>query len=184
MESGVLENNQVLDYLWKLKENGLIVGLSLSGSRQADTLERSLEIKSSGEQLFQSVQVTWNILERSTTEAIENAVKAGYGIIVKEALANGRLTDRNTAPEFQDKLKVITEIADEHQVGIDAIAIAYILHQPWISIVLSGAAQKSHLDSNLKALGIELHPGEIEKLNQLAESPEEYWQTRSELEWN
>jgi aryl-alcohol dehydrogenase-like predicted oxidoreductase len=184
MESGVLENNQVLDYLWKLKENGLIVGLSLSGSRQADTLERSLEIKSSGEQLFQSVQVTWNILERSTTEAIENAVKAGYGIIVKEALANGRLTDRNTTPEFQDKLKVITEIADEHQVGIDAIAIAYILHQPWISVVLSGAAQKSHLDSNLKALGIELHPGEIEKLNQLAEPPEEYWQTRSELEWN
>ena len=184
MESGVLENKQVLDYLWEMRENGLIIGLSLSGAGQADTLEKSLEIKSSGMQLFQSVQVTWNVLERSTTEAIEKAVNAGYGIIVKEALANGRLTDRNTAPECQDKLKVITEIADEHQVGIDAIAIAYILHQSWISVILSGAVQKSHLDSNLESLGIEFHRGEIEKLNQLVESPEEYWQTRSALEWN
>ncbi len=184
IESGVLENKQVLDYLWQLRENGLIIGLSLSGPRQADTLEKSLEIKSSEKQLFQSVQVTWNLLERSTTEAIYNAVKAGYGIIVKEALANGRLTDKNTAPEFQDKLKVITEIANEYQIGIDAIAISYILHQSWISVVLSGAVQKSHLDSNLESLQIELNPGKIEKLNQLVESPEEYWQTRSALKWN
>jgi len=184
MESGVLENNQVLDYLWQLRENGLIIGLSLSGVRQADALEKSLEIKSSDTQLFQSVQVTWNILERSTTAAIENAAKAGYGFIVKEALANGRLTNRNTVPEFQDKLEVISEMAHAHQVGIDAIAIAYILHQSWVSIVLSGAVQKSHLDSNLEALHVDIQPVEIDKLNQLLESPEEYWQTRSVLEWN
>ena len=184
MASGVLENNQVLDYLWELRENGLIVGLSLSGASQAETLERSLEIKSSGKQLFQSVQITWNILERSTTDSISKAVKAGYGIIVKEALANGRLTTRNTAPDFQEKFKVISGIAESHHAGVDAIAIAYILNQSWISVVLSGAAQKSHLESNLGALKIKLDPTEIEKLDQLAESPEKYWKTRSDLEWN
>ena len=184
MESGVLENNQVLDYLWELRENGLIVGLSLSGARQAETLERSLEIKSSSKQLFQSVQITWNILERSATDSISKAVKAGYGIIVKEALANGRLTTRNTIPDFQEKFKVISGIAESHHVGVDAIAIAYILNQSWISTVLSGAAQRSHLESNLDALRIGLDPTEIEKLDQLAESPENYWQTRSDLEWN
>jgi aryl-alcohol dehydrogenase-like predicted oxidoreductase len=184
MESGVLENNQVLDYLWELRENGLIVGLSLSGARQAETLERSLEIKSSSKQLFQSVQITWNILERSATDSISKAVKAGYGIIVKEALANGRLTTRNTVPDFQEKFNVISGIAESHHVGVDAIAIAYILNQSWISTVLSGAAQRSHLESNLDALRIGLDPTEIEKLDQLAESPEKYWKTRSELEWN
>jgi aryl-alcohol dehydrogenase-like predicted oxidoreductase len=184
MESGVLENNQVLDYLWELRENGLIVGLSLSGARQAETLERSLEIKSSSKQLFQSVQITWNILERSATDSISKAVKAGYGIIVKEALANGRLTTRNTVPDFQEKFNVISGIAESHHVGVDAIAIAYILNQSWISTVLSGAAQRSHLESNLDALRIGLDPTEIEKLDQLAESPENYWQTRSDLEWN
>jgi len=184
MESAVLENNQVLDYLCQLRENGLIIGLSLSGPGQADTLEKSMEIKSSEKQLFQSVQVTWNVLERSATSAIEKAVNAGYGIIIKEALANGRLTNRNTDAGFQDKMNLISEIAEAHQVGADAIAIAYILQQPWISVVLSGAVQTSHLDSNLEALGINLSPTEIENLNQLAESPEEYWQTRSALEWN
>jgi aryl-alcohol dehydrogenase-like predicted oxidoreductase len=184
MESGVLENNQVLDYLWELRENGLIVGLSLSGARQAETLERSQEIKSSGRQLFQSVQITWNILERSATDSISKAVKAGYGIIVKEVLANGRLTTRNTVPDFQEKFKVISGIAESHHVGVDAIAIAYILNQSWISVVLSGAAQRSHLESNIDALKIRLDPTEIEKLDQLAESPENYWQTRSDLEWN
>ena len=184
IESGVLVNNQVLDYLWELRKNGIIVGLSLSGPRQSNTLERSLEIKSSGKQLFQSVQITWNILERSTTDSILKSVNAGYGIIVKEALANGRLTIRNTIPDFQEKFKVISGIAESHHVGIDTIAIAYILQQSWVSVVLSGAAQKSHLESNLDALKIELLPSEIEKLDQLVESPEIYWQTRSALEWN
>jgi aryl-alcohol dehydrogenase-like predicted oxidoreductase len=184
LESGVLDNHEVLDYLWKLREGGLVVGLSLSGARQSDTLEKSMEIHSGKSQLFQSVQITWNILERSSTEAIEKARKAGYGIIVKESLANGRLTDRNSSTSFKEKLEVLTEIAQKHKVGIDAVAMAYVLRQPWASVVLSGAAQKAHLLSNIQSLNIELDAADLDKLNEMSEDPEEYWNTRSELAWN
>jgi aryl-alcohol dehydrogenase-like predicted oxidoreductase len=184
IESGVLDNNQVLDRLWELKDKGLIVGLSLSGPRQSDTLEKSIEIKSGDAQLFQSVQVTWNVLERSTSQMIEKASVAGYGIIAKEALANGRLTERNSDGSFIEKLNTLTEIAAKHQVGVDAIAIAYVLQQPWASVVLSGAARQSHLISNLKAFEIKLTPNDLHKLDELKETPENYWQTRSNLRWN
>ena len=183
-ESKVLENKDVLERLWQLKEQGTVIGLSLSGPNQGTTLEKSLEIKNGEKQLFQSVQVTWNLLERSTTGILKKASKAGYGIIVKEALANGRLTSRNKSRLFSDKLKVLKSIAERHGVSEDALAIAYILKQPWASIVLSGAATAAHLVSNINALKIDLHSSDIRLLNQLVEPPEDYWTIRADLAWN
>ena len=183
-ESKVLMNSAVIERLWELKEQGVIIGLSLSGPHQGETLEKSLEIKSGKTQLFQSVQVTWNLLERSTSLILEKASNAGYGVIVKEALANGRLTNRNKSRLFFDKLRVLNSIAERHHVNGDALAIAYILRQPWVSVVLSGASVGAHLISNLDAVQIKLNDSEMRLLNQLVEPPEDYWETRSRLEWN
>ena len=89
LESGVLEDEAVIGELASLKEAGLAVGLTVSGPRQAETVERALELG-----LFDAVQATWNLLERSTSEVLERAHTAGLVVIVKEALANGRLTVR------------------------------------------------------------------------------------------
>jgi len=183
-ESEVLENTAVIERLWQLNEQGIVIGLSLSGRHQGETLEKSLEIKNGNTQLFQSVQVTWNLLERSTTSILNKASKAGYGIIVKEALANGRLTSRNKSRLFSDKLKVLKSIAGRHGIGEDALAIAYIIQQPWATTVLSGAATTAHLTSNIDALKIKLHSSDVRLLNQLVEPPEDYWDLRAELAWN
>jgi len=184
MESGVLQNNQVIEKLWEMKEHGLIIGLSLSGPRQADTLAQSMEIRVQGECLFQSVQITWNLLENSSTQILEKASQAGYGIIIKEALANGRLTSRNDDASFKDKRDLLKNIAKKHRIGMDAISIAYALSQPWASIVLSGAATKKHLFSNLNALSVQLDKEDISLLDQMKEEPNDYWETRSKLAWN
>ena len=42
------------------------------------------------------MQATWNLLEPSAGPALAEARAAGMGVIIKEALANGRLTSRNT----------------------------------------------------------------------------------------
>ena len=60
--------------------------------RQAETIERALEVGG-----FDTVQATWNLLERSAGPALAEAHDAGLGVIVKEALANGRLTARGDA---------------------------------------------------------------------------------------
>jgi aryl-alcohol dehydrogenase-like predicted oxidoreductase len=98
LESGVLEDRAVLARLARLRAAGVAIGLSLSGPRQAATLQRALAIAIDGAPLFGAVQATWNLLEPSAGAALAAAHAAGLGIIVKEALANGRLTARNGAP--------------------------------------------------------------------------------------
>ena len=184
LESGVLENRDVLDRLWEIRSSGTVIGLTLSGEKQAETLQKALTIKLGDDFLFQSVQATWNILERSTTDVLINASQSGIGIIIKEALANGRLTSRNNEASFFNKKEQLIKIGKKYNVGIDAISLAYILRQSWVSTVLSGAVTTDQFDSNLKALKVELSESDINILNSMVETPDKYWRTRSELEWN
>ena len=62
-----------------------------------------------------------------------------------------------------------------------AMAIAAALHQPWATVVLSGAATEEQLASNVQALDVPLDV--VEGLPTLEESPTEYWTTRSGLTW-
>ena len=113
-----------------------------------------------------------------------DAHQSGIGVIVKEAVANGRLTSRNNDASFFNKKEQLQAIAKKYNVGIDAISIAYILRQPWVSTVLSGAANQEQLISNLKAPKVKLNERELNIINSMVETPKEYWGIRSELEWN
>lgn len=184
LDSGVLTNKPVLDELARLREGGLVIGLSLSGPRQAETLYRAMEIFYDGRPLFGSVQATWNLLETSAAPALAAAHAAGMGVIVKEALANGRLTSRNQETDFQPKQALLAEVAAELGTTIDALALAAVLAQPWAGVVLSGAATTEQLLSNVKALEVNWSAETAARLAPLVESPESYWQRRSQLAWN
>jgi aryl-alcohol dehydrogenase-like predicted oxidoreductase len=137
-----------------------------------------------GQRLFDAVQATWNVLEPSCGPMLQRAHNEGMGVIVKEALANGRLTARNQEPSFAPQLARLTTIAARHQSTLDAVALAAALAQPWADVALSGAATPEQLDSNLGALAITLTNTDWDDLNALAESPQSYWSTRSRLAWN
>jgi aryl-alcohol dehydrogenase-like predicted oxidoreductase len=169
LESGVLEDAEVLGELASLRAGGVAIGLTVTGPRQAATIERSVATGA-----FDTVQATWNLHERSAGDALARAHAAGMGVIVKEAVANGRLTDRAGPAE-------LAAAAREHGVGADAVAIAAALAQPWADVVLSGASTTAMLESNLAALQIAVEPDLLESL---AEPAEAYWATRSELPWN
>ena len=184
IDSGVLQNVTVLGELARLKAGGFAIGLTVSGPRQRQTIERAMKATIDGKLLFDSVQATWNLLEKSAGPGLEIAREAGMGVIIKEALANGRLTDKNEAPEFANNLKLIKEQAARSDTTMDALALAAALAQPWVDIVLSGAARVEHLESNLKALATTWDEEAETQLGKLVEAPEEYWETRSNLEWN
>jgi aryl-alcohol dehydrogenase-like predicted oxidoreductase len=95
-ESGVLDNRNVLDELVRLRETGVAIGASVSGPRQAELVDRIVELG-----CFDAVQATWNLHERGASDALARAHDAGLAIIVKEALANGRLTPRGDAPALE-----------------------------------------------------------------------------------
>ena len=170
IDSGVLADPAVLDELARLRSGGLAIGLTVTGPHQGETIERALEVGG-----FDAVQATWNLLERSAGPVLARAHDAGVWVIVKEALANGRLTARG-APIPQ-----LAAAADAAGATLDAFALAAVLAQPWADMVLSGAATIATLDTNLNALELGLEP---ESLDRLAEPPETYWAERSALPWN
>lgn len=184
LESGVLTRTEVLTELAAHKARGTAIGLTLSGANQAEVLRVALTVMVDGESLFDTVQATWNLLEPSCGAMLQMAHQAGLGVIIKEAVANGRLTARNTAPDFVGKMAQLRAIAKRHATTIDAIALAAVLAQPWADIVLSGATTLNQLHANLGALPVVLTDSDWGVLHTLAESPPSYWSTRSGLAWN
>jgi len=184
LETGVLENTAVLTELAAVRAAGTAVGVTVSGPRQEDIIRLALAVELDGERLFDSIQATWNLLEKSAGDALIEANQAGLRIILKEVLANGRLTARNQNPAFQTARSLLSAEADRHQTTLDGLAIAAVLAQPWVDIALSGAARKDHLTSNLKALDVSWDEETEQRLSVLVEKPEVYWTTRSGLDWN
>jgi aryl-alcohol dehydrogenase-like predicted oxidoreductase len=184
LESGVLDRTDVLDELVRLRDSGLRIGLSVSGTGQAGTIARALAIRRGNCRLFDCVQATWNVLETSCGKMLATAHDAGVGVIVKEALANGRLTERNRDPGFSSPRAALARLAGLHATTIDAIALAAVLAEPFVDVVLSGAATIGQLRSNLRALEVTLDDAARSLLGSLAERPESYWETRTRLRWN
>lgn len=152
------------------------VGLSVTGPRQADAIRAALQVEVDGVALFATVQATWNLLEPSVGPALAEAHAAGLGVIVKEAVANGRLTPRGDPPP------AMAALAEAHGVGVDAVAIAAVLAQPFVDVVLSGAATIPQLRSNLAALDLPMAATVSEDL-QVREPAQRYWATRAALSW-
>lgn len=184
LESGVLDNSAVIDALWKLKSEGIIIGLSLSGVQQGEVLKKALTIRTANELLFGSVQATWNILEQSTSNILQQAADAGLGIIVKEALANGRLTAKNKFPENSAYINTLHQMARKYQTNIDVLSLAFVLNQPWANIVLSGAGNLQQLQSNIEAMDLQLSFNDLEVISRLKLTPRQYWADRANLSWN
>jgi aryl-alcohol dehydrogenase-like predicted oxidoreductase len=124
------------------------------------------------------VQATWNLLEQSAGSALGAAHAAGMGVIVKEPLANGRLTARGDVPELADA-------ASRAGTTPDALALAVVLAQPWADVVLSGAASVNEVESNFTAQTLQLDSQRAERLlDSLQQDSFRYWKTRAALPWN
>jgi aryl-alcohol dehydrogenase-like predicted oxidoreductase len=172
-DSPLWENHALLDALAHLRDQGCEIGFSTSGPAQADAVRRGLELAVQGRPLFTSVQSTWTLLERSVAPALEEAAACRVRVVVEEALANGRLALPGPATVGLERA------ARDHRVGLDALAIAADLTQPWADVVLRGAVTVPQLTSNAEAGDPAGEPG----LDTLVapQAPAEYWAERSRL---
>ena len=171
LDTGVLEDRAVLDALAELRGQGVAIGLTTSGTGQAETIERALAVGG-----FDCVQATYNLLERAPAAVLERAHDAGLGVIVKEAVANGRLTSRGG-------IEPLLLVADRLGTTPDALAIAAVLAEPWVDVVLSGAETVDQVQSNVAAAEVDVTPALSEELAALREPTDGYWSTRSALNW-
>lgn len=185
-ESGCLADAGLLAALVAGRRRGLYraVGLTLSGPTSDRTLAAALAARADGERVFDVVQATFNCLEPSLAPDLSAAHQAGLGVIVKEVHANGRLTPANDRAEDAAVVRRLRALAAEQGAGIDQLTLAFALAQPFVDVVLSGAATAAQVRSHAGACDLTLEPAARAVLDGLAEPRERYWATRGTLPWS
>ena len=172
-ENAVLSSAEVLHAMRQLRDERLVgIGVTVSGPNQAEVIDAAIELNQ-----FDAVQATWNLLEPSSADALARAHAAGLTVIVKEALANGRLTNRGDQ-------SALLEAAAQRGLAADTLALSAALAQPWADIVLSGAVTIDTLHTNLAANPSNWDPDLARQLApRLTRSPAVYWNERSQRGW-
>jgi aryl-alcohol dehydrogenase-like predicted oxidoreductase len=138
---------------------------------------------------FISMQNHYNLVYREEErEMIPFCLDQGVGLIPWSPMARGFFagnrqregggeTARARSDPFADQLYFrdedfrvadrAQEIAMEHQVTATQIALAWMLHKPYITAPIIGASKLEHLNQSIAALEIKLTPDEIKRLEEL-----------------
>ncbi len=133
---------------------------------------------------FVTMQNHYNLLYREEErEMLPLCVDQGIGVIPWSPLARGRLTrpwdeqtSRTRTDQYGNKLYESTQeadrrivdclaaIASERRVPPAQVALAWVLHKPFVTSPIIGASKPQHLDDAAAALSLELEPVEIAAL--------------------
>ncbi|MGK0412999.1 MAG: aryl-alcohol dehydrogenase-like predicted oxidoreductase [Polaribacter sp.] len=185
LETGVLENTAVLERLAVFKKtHNLNIGLTTTGTNQVEVIKKALAVLVDGETLFDVFQVTYNFLEQSLLEISNELNRQNKSIVVKEALANGRIFRNYKYPHYNELYSVLEDLSKKYLVGVDAISLKYCEQTIPNSTVLSGASSICELQENVKLNNFSLSKEDIKSLNSFKKSPDFYWSERKKLQWN
>ena len=185
-ESKTLDDDALIDAIARLREKGIAAGITTSGAGQAVAIRKCLNVRRDGQRVFDSVQATWNLLERGAEGALIEARDTGMTVVIKEALANGRLTQANleTDVALSPLIARLKAIAQSQSTALETLALATALARPWADIVLSGAATVDQLTSNVNASAFRLDTGVERELKKISMTSDDYWRARSGFAWN
>ena len=185
LETGVLENDEVLNFLVSLKEEfNLKIGITTTGTNQIEVIKKALTVQVDGVQLFDIFQVTYNYLEQSLLEIYDELILQKKSVVIKEAMANGRIFRNEKYPHYNYLYATLEKLASKYSVGVDAITLQFAMQTLPESTVLSGASSNKQLLENLKTSSFLLTKDEIEKLKSFKTSSDFYWKERKQLQWN
>ena len=189
LDTKVLQNVEILNRLHELKKtHNIKIGLTTTGANQLEVMRIATDVEVEHERLFDSFQVTYNIFDQSIGELLgtsSDSYPEDRRIIVKEALANGRVfPNLANYQHYSTHYELLEKLAKKYEVGVDAIALRFCMDSISAEIVLSGASNKEQLSENLKAYDFKLTADEIERIKELKVAPTVYWQERKALEWN
>lgn len=165
-------------WLKDLREAGKIRHLAVTNLN----VERCRRLRDAGVELV-SNQVQYSILDRRPERTLARyALEEDMALLCYGGLAGGFLTDRwlgEPEPEglrlnrslvkyrliieelggweaFQRLLSVLREIADDQGVDVAAVAVRFVLDQPGVAAVITGASAARQVASTLRAFEVEL----------------------------
>ncbi|MEI9993150.1 MAG: aldo/keto reductase [Rhizomicrobium sp.] len=79
--------------------------------------------------------------------------------------------DRDRAWKCVDAMR---EVGEKHGVSVARVALAYVLHKPFVTSVIIGAKTMEQLEDNLEASKLSLSADEMKRLDEVSALPPEY----------
>lgn len=185
LDTGVLDNELVLNYLSSLKKaHNIKIGITTTGVNQVEVIKKALDVEVNGIGLFDVFQVTYNMLDQSLKTILDVLITQNKSVIIKEALANGRVFRNENYAHYANLYNLLERLSNKYKVGIDAISLAFCTQNSPSSIVLSGASDTIQLHQNLKVKKVDLLQQELDELAAFKSDAQEYWNERKQLIWN
>ncbi len=129
----------------------------------------------------------YNMLDREVErEVLPTAAKYGIGVVAYSPLAFGVLTgkyndgipedsraarvgwlDMGLTEENLDRVRALTDIADDLGLTSAQLALAWVLRRPEITSVITGASKVRHIESNVQASGVKLSAEVLEAIESI-----------------
>ncbi|KAI4848918.1 putative aryl-alcohol dehydrogenase Aad14 [Aureobasidium sp. EXF-8845] len=176
---------EIMDSLHMLVEQGKVLYLGISDTPAWVVSAANYYAKAHGKTPFSIYQGRWNIMLRDfEREIIPMARHFGMALAPWDVLGGGRFQSKAALEERKknnegirslmggpeqtdDELKMsaaLEEVANEHNVTLTAIALAYVMSKTTNVFPLVGGRKVEHLHDNIKALSIKLSDEQIKKL--------------------
>jgi aryl-alcohol dehydrogenase-like predicted oxidoreductase len=132
-----------------------------------------------------AVQVEWSMWKPIPPELLAAADELGVGIVAWSPLGGGFLTGtvtdlddadfRRNAPRFQgdnlavnnDRYAMVRRLAEGLAITPGQLALAWLLHQHPAVVPIPGSRSPAHIDENVDAARIDLHPETLEQVDRL-----------------
>jgi aryl-alcohol dehydrogenase-like predicted oxidoreductase len=185
LETGVLKDEAVLNRLAFLKaKHNLTIGITTTGANQVEVIKEALDISIEGNQLFDAFQITYNLLDQSLASIQKELKLQEKKVIIKEALANGRIFKNENYTHYLAMYTTLEKLAKKYNVGVDAIALQFCAQTVNESVILSGASSTIQLEENLKMNIFKFSEEELQQLTSFKIEQDAYWQERKQLAWN
>ncbi|KAH0359775.1 aryl-alcohol dehydrogenase AAD14, partial [Aureobasidium melanogenum] len=176
---------EIMDSLHILVEQGKVMYLGISDTPAWIVSAANYYAKAHGKTPFSIYQGRWNIMLRDfEREIIPMARHFGMALAPWDVLGGGRFQTKAAIEErkkknegirsmmggpeqTEDEAKMsaaLEEVANEHNVTITAVALAYVMSKTINVFPLVGGRKVEHLHDNIKALSIKLSDEQIKKL--------------------
>jgi aryl-alcohol dehydrogenase-like predicted oxidoreductase len=132
-----------------------------------------------------AVQVEWSMWKPIPPELLAAADELGVGIVAWSPLGGGLLTGtvtnvgdwdfRRNAPRFQgenlalnnDRYASVRRLAEGLAITPGQLALAWLLHQHPAVVPIPGSRTPAHIDENIDAARIDLHPDTLDQVDNL-----------------
>ncbi|MDW8563714.1 aldo/keto reductase [Staphylococcus shinii] len=172
--------NEAVAALKELKDQGKIKAIGVSNF----SLEQLKEANKDG--YVDVVQLEYNLLNRENEHIFEYTSENNITFIPYFPLVSGLLAGKYTEntkfddlraenPDFQgekfkenlEKVNKLRSIADNHNVEVAHVVLAFYLTRPSLDVIIPGAKKPEQVIANLKTLDVKLTNSEINTINQI-----------------